>query len=85
MTIEYQDTNGQPNGQTEPASEPKNGPTSAPRNVTNNNIDITNPFNNAVNRNNEEPSPASGSQPNSEPKVTFEDIVSKKQFMGAQT
>ena len=84
MTIEYQDQNGQANGsgngQSDGASAANNGPTSAPHNKTNNNIDITNPFQQPKARNNEEPTGASQQQQTSQPRVTFEDIVSKKQF-----
>lgn len=84
MTIDYQDQNGQAtgsaNGQTEGASATNNGPTSAPHNITNHNIDITNPFQQPKGRNNEEPTGASQNQSASQPRVTFEDIVSKKQF-----
>lgn len=84
MTIEYQDQNGQANGsgngQSGGASTANNGPTSAPYNITNHNIDITNPFQQPKARNNEEPTGASQQQPTSQPRVTFEDIVSKKQF-----
>lgn len=84
MTIEYQDQNGQAtgsaNGQTGGASAANNGPTSAPHNITNHNIDITNPFQQPKGRNNEEPTGASQQQQTSQPRVTFEDIVSKKQF-----
>lgn len=84
MTIEYQDqtgqANGSANGQPEGASAANNGPTSAPHNITNHNIDITNPFQQPKARNNEEPNGASQNQSASQPKVTFEDIVSKKQF-----
>ena len=84
MTIEYQDQNGQANGsgngQSGGASQANNGPTSAPHNITNHNIDITNPFQQPKARNNEEPTGASQQQQTSQPRVTFEDIVSKKQF-----
>lgn len=84
MTIEYQDQNGQANGsgngQSGGASQANNGPTSAPHNITNHNIDITNPFQQPKDRNNEEPTGASQQQQASQPRVTFEDIVSKKQF-----
>lgn len=84
MTIEYQGQNGQAtgsaNGQNDGASAANNGPTSAPHNITNHNIDITNPFQQPNTRNNEEPNGASQQQQPSQPRVTFEDIVSKKQF-----
>ena len=84
MTIEYQSLGGQATepakGQSEGASAANNGPTSAPHNITNHNIDITNPFQQPKARNNEEPTGASQQQQTSQPRVTFEDIVSKKQF-----
>lgn len=80
--VTYQDA---PNGNQPNDANPANGqptaPTSEPHNIANPNFDITNPFANPKTRNNEEDS-AKASQPEStsKPAVTFDDIVSKKQF-----
>lgn len=83
MTIQYENANsGSESAQNQQPTTSQATPTSAPNgNITNTNIDITNPFAEAKTRNNEDDSAkASQSQTASKPSVTFADIVSQKQF-----